>query len=108
MQIVWDPKAVEDLKKTHTVLELESFPVNGGMFHAWCVLPAEKIIAELPTLNNYIELHEGFVKAWKDRNYKLLEDLSEHLKGKFGGELDSFYEEILSRIPADFKNDSKT
>ena len=98
MQIVWDKTVVEDIKKTHTVLELESFPVNGEMFHAWCVLPAEKIIAELPTLDRYVELHEAFVQAWQDRNYKLLEDLSEHLMGRFGGELDTFYQEILSRI----------
>jgi hypothetical protein len=99
MQIVWDKTAVADLRKTHTVLELETFPVNGEMFCAWCVLSAEKIIAELPTLDRYVELHEAFVQAWRDRNYKLLEDLSEHLLGRFGGELDTFYQEILSRIP---------
>ena len=99
MQIVWDKEAVADLRKTHTVLELESFPVNGQLLQAWCVLPAEKIVMELPTIDSYIALHETFVQAWRDRNYKLIEDLSEHLMGRFGGELDTFYQEILSRIP---------
>jgi hypothetical protein len=99
MQIVWDPKAVEELKKKHTVLELETFPVNGEMFSAWCVVPADKIgIDGLMKLDAYIELHEGFIKAYKEKNYKLVRDISEHLMGQFGGELDSFYEEILSRI----------
>ena len=48
-------------------------------------------------LDRYIELHEGFVKAYKENNYKLCEDIAEHLMGKFGGELDSFYTEILAR-----------
>ena len=29
MQIVWDKTAIEDLKKKHTVLELETFDVKG-------------------------------------------------------------------------------
>jgi hypothetical protein len=99
MQIVWDKTAIEDLKKKHTVLELETFPVNGEMFSCWCVVPAEKIgINGLMKLDTYIELHEGFIKAYKERNQKLCEDIAEHLMGEFGGELDTFYEEILSRF----------
>jgi hypothetical protein len=99
MQIVWDKQAVEGLKKKHTVLELESFPVNGEMLSAWCVIPVEKIgIDGLSKLATYVELHEAFVKAYKEKNEKLCEDLAEHLMGKFGGELDTFYEEILSRF----------
>lgn len=99
MQIVWDKNAIEDLKKKHTVLELETFPVNGEMFSCWCVVPAEKIsIDGLMKLGTYVELHEGFIKAYKEKNYTLVEDIAEHLMGQFGGELDTFYEEILSRI----------
>jgi hypothetical protein len=105
MQIVWDKTAVAELKKTHTVLELETFSVNGEMLQTWCVLPAEKIVMELPTIDSYIELHKAFVQAWKDKNYKLLEDLSEQLIGRFGGELDSFYEELIKKI-TNIRNES--
>ena len=98
MHIVWDKEAVKELRKKHTVLELESFPVNGEMFSAWCVIPAEKIVPELGSLNAYIELHEGFVQAYKEKDAKLCTDIAEHLMGKFGGELDTFYTEILSRF----------
>jgi hypothetical protein len=97
MQIVWDSKAVEQLRKSQTVLELETFQVEDQKITAYCVVPAEKLLDDMPQLDNNIKLHEGFVQATKEKNYKLCEDIAEHLMGKFGGELDSFYTEILSR-----------
>ena len=99
MQIVWDHDAVEQLKKTHTVLELETFDVKGVPITTWCVVPAEKIgLSNFGALKNYVEIHEAFIKAYNEGNYKLCEDCLEHLPGQFGGELDSFYEEINNRI----------
>ena len=99
MQIVWDKDAVEQLRKSHTVLELETFDVKGVPITTWCVVPADKIgLAGFTTLQNYIEIHEAFIKAYNEGNYKLCRDCLEHLPGQFGGELDTFYEEILKRI----------
>jgi hypothetical protein len=98
MQIVWDPTVIEQLRKSHTVLELESFQVDDKLIPTYCVVPAEKLISEIAQLDKYVELHNGFVTALKEQNYNLCLDISEHLVGKFGGELDSFYEEIISRI----------
>lgn len=99
MQIIWDKNAVEELKKKHTVLELETFDVKREKITTWCVVPAEKIgLGGFTHLKNYVELHEAFVKAYYEENYKLCMDISEHLMGQFGGELDTFYEEITSRI----------
>lgn len=97
MQIVWDQNVINDLKAHHTLLELETFDVNGKLVVAYCVVPAEKLLADIENLGSYINLHGEFVQAYKDRDFKLCTDISEHLLGRFGGELDSFYEEILSR-----------
>jgi hypothetical protein len=97
MQIVWDPTSIEQLRKSQTVLELETFQIDDQSITAYCVVPAEKLLTEMALLDRYIELHEGFVKAFKENNHKLCEDIAEHLMGKFGGELDSFYTEILAR-----------
>jgi hypothetical protein len=106
MQIVWHPDAVKKLSSAHTVLELESFPVNGEMLHAWCVVPPEKIgldgLSSLPALT---DLHAKLIAAWKVRDFKLCEDIIPHLVGKFGGELDSFYEELTKKI-TNIKNES--
>ena len=98
MQIVWDKEAVAQLKTKHTLLELETFIVNGKSVITYCVIPPEKILGELANLDDYITLHETCIKAFNEKNYPLCLDAVEHLMGRFSGELDSFYSEIVSRI----------
>lgn len=99
MQIIWDRAVVEQLKKTHTLLELETFNVNDQFMTAFCVIPAEKIgLDGFSRLENNKEMHLAFVRAYYNKDYKLCRDIAEHLIGQFGGEVDTFYEEILNRI----------
>ena len=98
MQIIWSQEAADKLSSSHTVLELETFDVKGKPVTTYCVVPAEKLLSEMSQLGNNVDLHRGFIAALKDKNHKLCQDIAEHLMGRFGGELDSFYEEILKRI----------
>lgn len=100
MQIVWDKDVIEKLKNSHTLLELEAMPQESGTWiTAYCVVPPEKIgINGFALLDAHKELHAGFIKAMHERDLKLCEDIAEHLMGQFGGELDSFYEEIIKRL----------
>ena len=105
MQIVWDKEVLKSLSNSHTILELEKITIQdvGIELDAYCVVPGNKIpINELAILDRYKELHAGFISAFKDKNLKLCEDIAEQLTGKFGGELDSFYEIIIERL----KNES--
>jgi hypothetical protein len=52
----------------------------------------------MPSLEAYKALHGEFVTALNEKKYDLVQDLSTHLMGKFGGEVDSFYQTILDRI----------
>ena len=98
MQIVWDQTAIKQLQNSHTLLELETFDVKGTPVTCYCVVPAEKIFKEIASLDSYKTLHAEFLNAYKNKDYQLCQDLAKILTGKFGGELDSFYEEILKRI----------
>jgi hypothetical protein len=98
MQIVINQQAIEQLKKNHTLLELETFDIDGAPVTAYCVVPAEKIFGEIMMLDTYKELHAEFINSLKSNNNKLCKDIAEQLIGKFGGELDTFYEEILYRF----------
>ena len=99
MNIIFNRQIAEDLKQRYTVLELEPQYVEDSVLEAFCVLEADKIpLTELPMLDHWIKLHNAFVQANKDKNGKLCNDLREHLVGKFGGELDEFYEIVCSRF----------
>lgn len=99
MQIIFSREIAEELKKKYIVLELETINVGEGkIIEAHCVVPGDKIpLDQLPRIEKDIELHNHFVEAIKRKDYRLCADMAPHLMGKFGGELDSFYEIVGSR-----------
>lgn len=97
MQIVFGKENVEQLKEKYTVLELETVITPQGTLFPYCVIPVEQIALNLSNIKADIELHEKFVQAIKDNDIKLCMDLHEYLLGKFGGELDSFYDIVVQR-----------
>ena len=99
MQIIFGKEIAEQLRERYTVLELETFDVEGQLLEAFCVVPAEAIaLSDVTNLEHNIKLHQEFAQALKDKNYKLCQDLYSHVIGKFSGELDSYYDEIIKRI----------
>jgi hypothetical protein len=100
MQIIWNREAAESLRTNQTVLELETFPVGEQTITAYCVIPAERVFPDIARLDNLKELHQAFISAFNQKNYQLCQDIVPELVGRFGGELDSFYEEILKKINA--------
>lgn len=98
MQIIWNQAAAESLKNNQTVLELETFAVGDQTITAYCVVPAEKIFPEITQLETSKELHAGFVKAFNEKNYQLCKEIAPQLVGRFGGELDDFYQTIINKI----------
>lgn len=99
MHIIMGSEAAEKLKENYTVLELETFEHNGQKITAYCVVN-EVPLGELPDLEKLKALHQSFIDALNQKNYAVCEVLSEKLKGRFNGELDTFYEEIDRRIKA--------
>jgi hypothetical protein len=97
MQIIWHAEAAKNLSNSHTVLELETFDADGTPITAYCVVPAEQLFAEITQLDANKALHAKFIIALNNRDYGQCQDLSAQLMGKFGGELDSFYEEVLKK-----------
>jgi len=97
MYIILGREAAEALKENHTILELETLEREGKQITAFCVVDNIPF-GEIPLLENYKSLHADFIKAYNDGNHKFCVDSFEHLIGKFGGAVDTFYIEILRRI----------
>lgn len=97
MNIIWE-KPTEEMYDKYLILELEPNIIDNELLDTWCIVEATKIpLTEVVMLDHWKKLHGDFVEANKDKNAKLCNDLAEHLTGKFGGELDTFYEEICKR-----------
>jgi hypothetical protein len=102
MQIIFGRENAEKLREKYTVLDLESVEMEPGKsMEVFCLIPAEKIgLMDLPQLSNWTKLHNDFLHGLETKQYNFCRDCIEHLMGKFGGEVDTFYEEILKRIDA--------
>jgi len=98
MQIVWDKTAAEQMRSTHTLLELETFDVKGTSVTTYCVVPPEKIITDIINLETFKLRHQDFLDAYQTKNVNLCQTIAQELTGRFGGELDTFYEEIVKRL----------
>lgn len=99
MQLIFGKNNAEKLREKYTVLELETIDVEGKPLEVYCLITAENIgIVDLPTLDQWIKLHNDFLHGYHTKQYNYCRQCIEHLMGKFGGEVDTFYEEILRRI----------
>jgi hypothetical protein len=92
----------EDIKPVadrYLVLELDTFRIKGTEVPSWCVVDAGDIgLADMTELAHSKEQHENLIKNYKKGNLNFVKQMLEHLQGKFGGNLDSFYTEIFVRL----------
>ena len=100
MDIIFGRENAEELRKKYTVLDLETVTdQEGNSMEVFCLIPAEKIgLPDLPQLDNWVKLHNDFLHGYHTQQYNYCRQCIEHLMGKFGGEVDTFYDEILRRI----------
>jgi hypothetical protein len=83
----------------YTVLELDTFrhPGKSETNTAYCLI--EKLaIDEYSNLEHYKTLHADVIKYYKQRYWDYCEKAIGGLMGRWGGELDSFYEDLLKRV----------
>jgi hypothetical protein len=100
MNIIFDKsKLPPELDGQFVIFQLENINVNGTVLEPYCVVETVKIPkTEIAMLDHWRKLHNEFLTAADQQNYKLCGDLAEHLMGKFGGELDSFYQVVCERM----------
>lgn len=100
MNIIIDQSTItNDMREKYTVLELDTFRIlpNGGQFTAYCVVENVPIL-ELPLVATKKNLHENLLVNYRKRDWNFCNDAIDHLVGSWGGELDSFYNEMRGRI----------
>jgi hypothetical protein len=96
MQIIFDENLASELKERYTVLELDTVqqpdmpePIR---LHA---LVEHIPLQEMPDLENLIELHKQLMSHYKNGEWALVEHAVAPLMGKWRGDLDTFYQEVL-------------
>jgi hypothetical protein len=99
MDIIFGRENAEKLREKYTVLDLETVEKDGHSIEVFCLIGGDKIsIGDLPQLEQWTKLHNDFLNGYHTQQWNYCRQCIEHLTGKFGGEVDTFYEEIAKRI----------
>ena len=99
MHIVFGDEVAEELRKKYTLLEVDTVQhPEHGVISAWVVLPMEAIAMEMASLDQNVVQHAMLIESLKKDDAGTVKLLCQSLTGKFGGEMDTFYEEITKRI----------
>ena len=89
----------DDIKSKYTILQLDTFyfaEIDQKRV-AYCLIETVPI-TEMVSIDQTIELHNNLVRNYSLRNWNYCVDAIEHLRGRWNGELDSFYDSILERV----------
>jgi hypothetical protein len=104
MHIIFGKEKAEQLSTRYTVLELDTFKLtNGTTVTSYCAvetLPIDEII----NLNVFATQHEHLLINYRGRAWVDCQTGIAELKGKWRGELDSFYTDLAARVHAHMAN----
>jgi hypothetical protein len=87
-----------NLDQKYTVLDLDTFSFPDGSLHTACCVLESIPILELSQTENLKDLHAMLIKEYGQKNWDYCEQAVNHLLGKWGGEVDTFYLELKRRI----------
>ena len=80
------------------MLDLDTFSLPDGTVHTACCILENIPINELSITENLKELHASLILNYGQRNWNFCTQAIEQLMGKWGGEVDSFYTELSTRV----------
>jgi hypothetical protein len=104
MHIIFGKENADTLVNKYTVLELDTFQIGAGpTITAFCAV--ENIpFTELTTLESAKTQHTHLLLNYRLKNWTDCLQGLDQLQGKWGGEMDSFYNELRVRVESFIKN----
>ena len=101
MNVVFGEEQRSKIGDKYITLRLDKVGVRDELAptQLYAVIGADAVpLGEMPILHKTIELHEKFIDNYLKQDWSFCTQALEHLMGSFGGEIDSFYAIMASRI----------
>jgi len=90
---------IEPISDRYITLELDTFRINGELVPSWCLIDSSDVaLGEMTELDHWIEQHNNLIKNYKRGDFNFCKQMVDHLRGRFGGNVDSFYTELYARM----------
>jgi hypothetical protein len=105
MHIIFGQDEARTLENKYTVLELDTFRFENTDLRvpAYCIVE-NVAITDLPELERMKNLHAELIHNYKIKNWDFCTQALEHLQGLWGGEVDSFYVDLVARVNQHIQN----
>ena len=101
LKVIFGDDNAERLRKTNTVLELDTFFQEGLRepisTHAVIDITHLKV-DDFQQLSSFVELHNTMMAEYRKRNWRYCTQAAEMLVGKWNGVLDEFYNHMIERV----------
>jgi len=91
--------SINQLPDSYTILELDTFRMQStnDLATAYCVIETIPL-SEFPLADAHKKIHADLIQAYKDRHWEYCEQAIAGLMGKWNGDLNSFYTDLLQRV----------
>jgi len=106
MNILLNAHLQPGLDEKYVLLELDTvlLPGRPEPVTAYCLI--EKLsLEEMFQIEQWRDLHQNLMKNYRLRNWNYCVQALDHLKGRWQGEVDSFYQTLHDRISGFIAND---
>jgi len=101
MNVIYGKKQAEELAERFIVLPLDKIQPHDidGIIEAYCIIAADKVpLPELPQIEKMKVMHAAMMDEYYKQNWIFCEEALGHLKGKWNGQVDSFYITLQERV----------
>lgn len=100
MYILFGEEQAEQVTDKYLVFELDTIRYDNvaDPIKTYCVIDSEHLtIDDTMQLEESKKLHKKLIENYRKRNWNYCNQAIEHLKGRFKGEMDSFYDDLEKR-----------
>ena len=100
MYIIVGEEAAHEAADKYLVFELDTirYSESADPIKSFCVIDNEHIpLTDINRIEEFQDLHKNLINEYRKRNWNFCLQAIEHLKGKFRGELDTFYDDLEKR-----------
>ncbi len=97
MNIIIGKDKLNELDGRYVILELDIMRVGSDQHQAYALVDSLEL-SELQYLDRYRTLHNKMMENYRRRNWDFVDQALGHLRGRWRGALDSFYDEMGQRV----------
>jgi hypothetical protein len=99
MNILLEPQITPEMRQRYLLLELDSFRVapQGDPIASYCLLDRLDL-SEMLVMQQYLDLHSNLMPNYRQRNWNLVNQAIDDLRGRWNCQLDSFYDTMAQRV----------